>query len=157
MVEEKSSGTPPLETEYRYLEFDTALPSPQISLPPGPSQLAPPECPKLEKHTSPFLWSKWRKTWITWISCTVTLLAGLSAGEASVASSIFADKWNVSLVVSNLTITIFCVGFALAPMVLAPLSEFEGRRPIFMASGVIFVGTLFFKLAARTIPYLSQE
>lgn len=30
-------------------------------------------------------------------------------------------------------------GFAIAPMVLAPLSEINGRQPLFMASGVLFV------------------
>lgn len=128
------------DLEYRYLEFDTPLPTPLIALPPGPGQSPPPECPSLEKYTSPFSWSQWRKTWMTWISCAVTLLAGLSAGEASSASTIFAEKWDVSLVVANLSITIFCVGFALAPMVLAPLSEVQGRRPIFLASGVVFIG-----------------
>ena len=131
-----AAGSP----EYRYLEFHTPLPTPLVALPPGPGQSPPPEPPNLETFTSPFGWSQWRKTWMTWISCAVTLLAGLSAGEASSASSIFAEKWNVSLVVANLSITIFCVGFALAPMVLAPLSELQGRRPIFLASGVVFIG-----------------
>lgn len=129
-----------VELEYRYLEFDTPLPTPLISLPPGPDQSPPPEGPKLEKYTSPFTWPKWRKTMMTYISCTVTMLAGLSAGEVSPASSTLAEKWNISTVVANLSITIFCVGFALAPMVLAPFSEFNGRRPIFLASGIVFVG-----------------
>lgn len=128
------------DLEYRYLDFDTPLPTPLIAVPPAPGQSPPPECPRLEKYTSPFRWSEWRKTWMTWISCAVTLLAGLSAGEASSASTMFAEKWQVSLVVANLSITIFCVGFALAPMVLAPLSEVQGRRPIFLASGVVFIG-----------------
>lgn len=79
------------------------------------------------------------------------MLAGLSAGEVSPAGSILADKWNISVVVANLSITIFCIGFALAPMVLAPLSEFEGRRPIFLASGVLFVGAF---LIFLFLPYL---
>lgn len=36
-------------------------------------------------------------------------------------------------------ITTFCVGFALAPMVLAPFSEINGRYPVFSVSGVVFV------------------
>ncbi|KAL1858787.1 hypothetical protein Daus18300_009921 [Diaporthe australafricana] len=36
-------------------------------------------------------------------------------------------------------ITTFCVGFALAPMVLAPFSEINGRYPVFSISGVVFV------------------
>jgi len=152
-MEDKSAEAQSLEIEHPYLEFETPLPTPLITLPPEPSQSPPPEAPKLEKYTSPFKWPKWRKNIMTWISCAVTMLAGLSAGEVSPAGSILADKWNISVVVANLSITIFCIGFALAPMVLAPLSEFEGRRPIFLASGVLFVGAflIFFFLF---LPYL---
>jgi MFS family permease len=31
------------------------------------------------------------------------------------------------------------LGFAIAPMILAPLSEINGRRPVFIASGILFV------------------
>ncbi|KAE8378657.1 hypothetical protein BDV26DRAFT_280931 [Aspergillus bertholletiae] len=47
-----------------------------------------------------------------------------------------------SSVVYNLSITIFCIGFALAPMVLAPFSELNGRRPIFVVSGVVFTACI---------------
>lgn len=49
-------------------------------------------------------------------------------------------KWNVGRVVYNLGITLFTLGFGIGPMVLASLSEIEGRRPIFVASGVVFTG-----------------
>lgn len=130
----------PGEIEYHYLELETPLPTPCITLPPGPTHSAPPEAPNLEKYTSPFLWPKWRKSLMTWISCAITALAGYSAGEVSPASEELCKVWGISPVVYNLTITIFCIGFALAPMVLAPFSEINGRRPIFVASGILFVG-----------------
>lgn len=77
---------------------------------------------------------------MTWLSCAATALAGYSAGEASPASSDLTDAWGIGKVVYNLSITIFCIGFGLAPMVLAPFSEINGRRPVFVASGVLFVG-----------------
>ena len=128
------------EIEFRYLELDTPLPTPCIALPPGPGQSPPPAAPSLEKYTSPFLWPKWRKSLMTWISCAVTALAGYSAGEVSPAADELTQKWGISTVVYNLSITIFCIGFALAPMVLAPFSEINGCRPIFVASGILFVG-----------------
>lgn len=128
------------EIEYLYLDFDTPLPTPLITSPPGSGQFSPPEPPNLKKYGSPFLWPKWRKSIMTWISCAVTALAGYSAGEASPASTELTAEWGISLVVYNLAITIFCVGFGLAPMVLAPFSEINGRRPIFVISGIIFVG-----------------
>ncbi|RAK72726.1 putative MFS multidrug transporter [Aspergillus fijiensis CBS 313.89] len=130
------------EIQQRYLELNTPLPTPCITLPPGPNQSAPPDPPNLEKYISPFLWPKWRKSMMTWIACAVTALAGYSAGEVSPASSVLTAEWGVSAVVYNLTITVFCIGFALAPMVLAPFSEINGRRPIFVASGILFTASL---------------
>ncbi|KAJ5173450.1 Major facilitator superfamily domain general substrate transporter, partial [Penicillium capsulatum] len=132
----------PDDIKFLYLELDTPLPTPCITLPPGPGQSPPPEAPALEKYGSPFLWPKWRKSMMTWISCAVTALAGYSAGEVSPAADELTQKWNISPVVYNLSITIFCIGFALAPMILAPFSEINGRRPIFVASGILFVACL---------------
>lgn len=67
-------------------------------------------------------------------------IAGYSAGEISPSSAELTKEWGISQVVYNLGITLFCIGFALAPMVLAPFSEINGRRPIFIASGILFVG-----------------
>lgn len=143
---EKSEMSPSIadsqEFESLYLELDTPLPTPCITLPPGPGQSPPPDPPNLEKYTSPFLWPRWRKSLMTYISCAVTALAGYSAGEVSPASDELCKEWGISSVVYNLSITLFCVGFALAPMILAPFSEINGRRPIFIASGVLFVGRL---------------
>ncbi|KAL2822897.1 major facilitator superfamily domain-containing protein [Aspergillus granulosus] len=130
------------EIEYLYLDFDTPLPTPWITSPPGPGQSPPPEIPNLEKYTSPFLWPKWRKSMMTWISCAVTALAGYSAGEITPASGPLTEEWDISSVAYNLGITLFCIGFALAPMVLAPFSEINGRRPIFVASGILFVACI---------------
>ncbi|KAL4928630.1 MFS transporter [Aspergillus undulatus] len=140
-IEKKPTSTSK-EIEYLYLDLDTPLPTPNITLPPGPTQSAPPDAPNLEKYISPFLWPKWRKSMMTWIACAVTLLAGYSAGEITPASNELTDDWDISPVVYNLGITLFCIGFALAPMVLAPFSEINGRRPIFVASGVLFVACI---------------
>jgi hypothetical protein len=145
MDSEPEKDTRDQEVEYLYLELDTPLPTPFITSPPEPGQSPAPECPDLKKYSSPFLWPKWRKSMMTWISCAVTALAGYSAGEISPSSAELTKEWGISQVVYNLGITLFCVGFALAPMVLAPFSEINGRRPIFIASGIVFVGMVFLR------------
>ncbi|GKT41378.1 MFS transporter prlG [Colletotrichum spaethianum] len=50
-----------------------------------------------------------------------------------------ADDLGTSQLLVLVGITTFCVGFALSPMVLAPLSEIYGRYPVFIISGVVYV------------------
>ncbi|KAL4784804.1 major facilitator superfamily domain-containing protein [Aspergillus varians] len=124
--------------EHLYLTFDTPLPLPVGLASPQPSQPAPPACPDLSKYASPFLWSGPRKSVITMISCGVTAMSAYAAGAYTPPADELTAKWGVSRVVYNLGITLFCLGFGIAPMVLAPFSEINGRRPIFVSSGVVF-------------------
>ena len=126
--------------EYLYLDFDTPLPTPAGLSSPRPGQSPPPKCPNLKKYASPFLWSKARKAVTTMICCAVTAMASYAAGEYTPAATYLMHKWHVSRVVYNVGITLFTLGFGIAPMVLAPFSEFNGRRPIFILSGVVFTG-----------------
>jgi MFS family permease len=77
---------------------------------------------------------------ITWLACAVTVLAAYSAGEYAPAAEQLLPVWNVSTVAFDTGITVFTTGFAIAPMVLAPFSEINGRRPVFIASGILFTG-----------------
>ncbi|KAL4885554.1 major facilitator superfamily domain-containing protein [Aspergillus karnatakaensis] len=124
--------------DYLYLTFDTPLPLPVGLSSPQPGQLAPPPCPNLSQYASPFRWSETRKSVITMISCGVTAMSAYAAGEYTPPADELTAQWDVSRVVYNLGITLFCLGFGIAPMVLAPFSEINGRRPIFVTSGVVF-------------------
>lgn len=131
------------EIEYLYLDFDTELPAPYGLSESKEFSTPPPPCPNLNKYTSPFLWSSGRKSMITWLACGVTLLAAYSAGEYTPASAQLLSEWQVSQVAYNVGVTTFTAGFGIAPMVLAPFSEINGRRPVFIASGILFTGELF--------------
>lgn len=119
---------------YHYLTFETVLPQPTRS------QLAistPP--PDLKRFQNPFEWSKARKNFTVWISCIATSTAAYTAGSYSPPVDQMVAEWHVSEVAILVGITIFCCGFAIAPMVLAPFSEINGRYPVFLASGVLYV------------------
>lgn len=134
------------DIEYLYLDFSTELPVPNgLASSPSAEAAAPPPCPDLKKYTSPFLWSNTRKSLVTWLACGVTTLAAYSAGQLTPTASQLLPLWNISSVAFNTGITVFCFGFAIAPMVLAPFSEINGRRPVFIASGVLFTGKIFGK------------
>lgn len=129
------------EIVYHYLTFETELPSPaHLSLSAKSQSGSPPsQCPNLDKYTSPFLWSARRKTIITWLSCTATALTAYTAGSYSSGGSQMQELWGVSETAIAVGITVFTCGFGVAPMVLAPFSEINGRRPIFVVTGVLFV------------------
>ncbi|KAK4547054.1 hypothetical protein LTR36_001275 [Oleoguttula mirabilis] len=130
------------EIVWHYLTFETELPSP-AHLSTSTSSLdgrpPPPECPDLKKYTSPFLWSDTRKSILTWMSVTATMLTAFSAGSYSAGIDQMSKEWHVSEVAAAVGITVFTCGFGVAPMVLAPFSEIQGRRPMFVVTGILFV------------------
>jgi hypothetical protein len=64
---------------------------------------------------------------MVWLSCIATLITAYTAGSYSPAIGQMEAEWNVSEVAALVGITNFCCGFAIAPMVLAPFSEIQGR------------------------------
>ncbi len=123
---------------YHYLVFETELPSP-TSLGPTRDGSPLPEPPDLRNYISPFTWSESQKTFTTWLSCLITVVTAYTAGSYSPASDQLTEYLGVSQTAILVGITTFTTGFAIAPMVLAPFSELNGRRPVFIASGVLFV------------------
>ena len=124
---------------YHYLTFETDLPSPSTLALPGQDATSTPAHPDLRDYVSPFTWSDSRKTFITWLSCAVTVVTAYTAGSYSSASAQMSRYWGVSQVAILVGITTFTTGFAIAPMVLAPFSELNGRKPVFVVTGVLFV------------------
>ncbi|PVI03349.1 MFS general substrate transporter [Periconia macrospinosa] len=124
---------------YYYLTEATVLPSPTSIIPTREGQAAPPEPPDIREFGSPFEWPERRKSLIIWISCIVTSLTAFSAGSYSPGVAQMTEEWNISNVAALVGITMFTMGFAIAPMILAPFSEINGRRPVFIASGILFV------------------
>ena len=124
---------------YHYLTFETELPSPTTLQATDPNAPTPPEPPDLRNYVSPFAWSKSRKTYTIWLSCAITVATAYTAGAYAGASGQLIEYWGVSQVAINVGITTFTTGFATAPMVLAPFSELNGRKPVFVATGILFV------------------
>ncbi|KAF3045571.1 hypothetical protein E8E12_010027 [Didymella heteroderae] len=132
------------EIVWKYLTFETELPHP-TSLHPSthPTTASehgtPPEPPDLVKYTNPFDWTEKRKDFIIWVACAITALTAYSAGSYTPGVAQMSAEWGVSNVAVLVGITTFTTGFGVAPMVLAPFSEINGRRPVFIASGILFV------------------
>lgn len=129
------------EIVWHYLTHETELPSPTHvrSSQSRENCSQPPACPDLKKFTSPFLWSDNRKTFITGLSCAATVVTAYTAGSYAMGDDQMSAEWGVSSVTISLGITVFTIGFAIAPMFLAPFSEITGRRPVFVSTGILFV------------------
>ncbi|KAI0400085.1 major facilitator superfamily domain-containing protein [Xylaria palmicola] len=125
---------PPVE--YLYLTFDTVLPTPNI--PAGTAGSAAPAAPDLARYVDPLRWPRLRKTTMVVISCVATLFTAYTAGAYSPAVDLVARELRTTREVALLGVTTFCLGFAYAPMVLAPFSEINGRYPVFAIAGVFF-------------------
>ncbi|KAK4071602.1 uncharacterized protein Triagg1_5840 [Trichoderma aggressivum f. europaeum] len=130
------SNTP---ISYLYLTFDTALPSPPIPQQPSLDGREPPPCPDLAAYTSPLSWGAPRKSILLILSCLATFLTAYTAGAYAPPANIMANDFGTSRLVVVVGITLFCMGFAFAPMALAPMSEIWGRYPIFIIAGTVFV------------------
>ncbi len=140
------------EIIWHYLTFNTPLPTPaHVSL----SHLAlndrapPLEPPNLKKYENPFNWSRSRKRFMSWFGCISTTICAYSAGAYAVGEQQITTEFHVSDPAFEVGITVFTCGFAMAPMFLAPFSEINGRRPVFVATGVLFT---LFQLTCALVP-----
>lgn len=132
-----TTNTGIMRVEYCEFDFDTraAAPVPVSAATTTIIYPAPPSLP-----VSPFDWTRQRKIFTTCLSCAVTVVSGYTSGSNNAAGPGMGAAWQVSQTVLLTGTTTYCVGFALAPMVLAPLSELKGRKPVFLFSGLIFAG-----------------
>ncbi|KAL9015721.1 MAG: hypothetical protein Q9185_006899 [Variospora sp. 1 TL-2023] len=129
-----------LPVVYRYLTFQTELPTPSLeSSPDAVSTASGPAPPDLRQFASPFEWPERQKTFTIWLSCAVTVVTSYAPGSYSPATEQMMKEWNMNQTAIYVGITTFTTGFAIAPMVLAPFSELNGRKPVFIASGTLFV------------------
>ena len=149
----KNSSTTQVEgivpVTYRYLTFETELPELHFDSPIVGSTLEP---PNLRQYDSPFTWSKARKSIVIWLSCMVTAFTAYTAGAYSSASTQMSQEFGVSMVAIYMGITTFTTGFGIAPMILAPFSEINGRKPVFVATGILFVVSQLCCAVTRSFP-----
>lgn len=138
---------------YRYLTFDTPLPPPNTTIRSGSAtSRKPPAEPNLVRYTNPTLWSTHRKAYHMVLCCIATGLTAYCSGSYSPPAEFMMAQFNASRTAVLTGITTFCMGFALAPMALAPFSEINGRYPVFAVSGVVFV---VFQVVCGLVPTLA--
>lgn len=101
--------------------------------------------------SDPRNWPAWKKWSIIFPIILIDLSVSWGASGFSPASTKFGEDMGVSTEVSTLGLSLTVIGFALGPMTLAPLSEYFGRRPIYVVSYGI---SLLFLMASALVPNL---
>ncbi|RYP34472.1 hypothetical protein DL766_002993 [Monosporascus sp. MC13-8B] len=125
---------------YLYLTFGTPLPSPHACSPrhrDGDGVGLPP-CPDLSAYRNPLTWPRFRKDLMVFLSCVATWGTAYTAGAYSQPVDLLAAELGTTRIGALVGVTTFCMGFASAPMILAPFSEINGRYPVFATAGVVF-------------------
>lgn len=125
---------PESEISWLYLTFDTPLPE----LPSSDGRTLP-KAPNLGTYTNPQSWSVPLKSLLLALSIIATFFTAYSAGSYSPPANLMAHDFDSSRTAVLVGITTFCMGFAFAPMVLAPVSEIWGRYPVFAVAGLVWV------------------
>ena len=130
---EDADPYPHLEPVENVLTFKTKIPVGFLDNAPHGFTLS-----DLEKYTSPYDWSHKKKSLTSLLLCTLTTATAYTAGSYNSPASRMISLWGVSDIHILLGITIFAIGFAGAPLFLAPLSELRGRRPVLIPTGVLW-------------------
>lgn len=139
---------------WEYLEWTTDIRLPDRSTLSSDTNGKLPSTSTFDKYISPFEWSESRKSFITWLSCFATAITAYAAGSYTPGEQQMMAEWHVSRVVVTLGVTTFTTGFGFAPMILAPFSEVNGRRPLFVVTGVLYVLSQLFCAVSRSFPGL---
>ncbi|KAH8682698.1 major facilitator superfamily domain-containing protein [Xylariales sp. PMI_506] len=89
---------------------------------------------KIGDPENPQNWSRAFRWYITVLAAIVVVCIAFGSSIVTGGLGLIEDKYNVSLVVANLTCSIMVVGFAVGPLIWSPLSEIIGRRPVYIIS-----------------------
>lgn len=98
--------------------------------------------------SDPRNWPSWRK-WSIVVALTIANFSVIwNASGYTTAQMQFESEFGTSAEVSVLPLSLYVIGVALGCMVLAPLSEYYGRTPIYLGS---FLGTVLFLMATALV------
>ncbi|AFR97650.2 drug transporter [Cryptococcus neoformans C23] len=87
---------------------------------------------------NPFFFSRTRKLGITAVATCFTLLTSVNVSAYSIGETSMCRDLGISAETAAVGLGIYCFGFAITPMILAPLSEEFGRRWTYVAAVFIF-------------------
>ncbi|KAK8088460.1 polyamine transporter [Apiospora hydei] len=88
---------------------------------------------------NPRNWPLWRRRYICYVVSLLNVLTGWCAGSISSGAPQIQAEFGASEEVTTLGLSLYVLGFALGPLLLAPLSELRGRRGVYLSSWLCVV------------------
>lgn len=89
---------------------------------------------------NPRNWSKWRKKAIIGVVSVYAFLSPLSSSMIAPALPLLRQDFHVtSSVVENMMLSVFILGYAIMPLLIAPLSEVYGRKNLLQSCNAFFL------------------
>lgn len=87
----------------------------------------------------PYNWPTWRKVSIALVVSLGQLITLMSASMMAAALPQIGHDLHLSDSATQITFSIYILGLAFAPFLIAALSEMYGRRPIWIASNFFYI------------------
>ncbi|KAG5913698.1 hypothetical protein E4U42_000923, partial [Claviceps africana] len=87
----------------------------------------------------PYNWSSWRKVSIAIITSFGQLITLMSASMMAAALPQIGADLGLSSSATQITFSIYILGLAFAPFLIAALSEMFGRRPVWIVSNLLYI------------------
>jgi MFS family permease len=94
----------------------------------------------LSRYRDPTTWPASSKITVYGISVLTTLMAAYSISAYVAGVDAMAAEFQSESIIVLIGMPTFQTGFAIGPMVLAPLSEVHGRKPVFLGTYALFNG-----------------
>ncbi|KAK9367075.1 major facilitator superfamily domain-containing protein [Lipomyces kononenkoae] len=88
---------------------------------------------------NPFNWPTSKKWRITLIVSLLTFCVAFASSVFTAGISLIAVDFNVSETVATLGLTLYVVGFAVGPLIFAPISEVYGRNVVYIGTWIPFM------------------
>lgn len=83
---------------------------------------------------NPMLWAQWKKWWLVGLVSIATLAVSFASSAYTGGLSEVIVQFNTSDEVVTLGVSLFVLGFAIGPLIWAPMSELFGRQILFTAT-----------------------
>lgn len=87
----------------------------------------------------PYNWPQWRKWAVSLLTSLGGLVTLMSGTMMAPALTTIGRDLNTDDATTQMTLSIFVLSFAFGPLVLAPLTEIWGRKPVWLAAGCFYI------------------